>query len=110
MSNKATKKIREIEKHFGVPIPIIALTGHDASSAEAKKTIEAEMDVHLVKPLRREHLLEAIVMEQRQNPEYHIPVVKVQVWVFTVNLLCHAGDKPFVRNITPFGSPVVPDE
>lgn len=57
---EATKKIREMEKDCGVHIPIIALTGHDASSAEAKRTIEAGMDAHLVKPLKGEHLLEAI--------------------------------------------------
>lgn len=57
---EATQKIREMEKDYGVRIPIIALTGHDASSTEAKRTIEAGMDVHLVKPLRKEHLLEAI--------------------------------------------------
>jgi CheY-like chemotaxis protein len=57
---EATKKIREMEKDYCVHIPIIAVTGHDASSAEAKRTIEAGMDAYLVKPLKREDLLEAI--------------------------------------------------
>ncbi|KAF5455369.1 hypothetical protein F2P56_024958 [Juglans regia] len=56
---KAAEQIRKIEKHYGVHIPIIALTGHTGGE-ETKKIIEAGMDVHLSKPLESEHLLEAI--------------------------------------------------
>lgn len=55
---KATEEIRKMEKHFGVHTPIIALTAH--TDEEARKTIEAGMDVYIGKPLKREHLLEAI--------------------------------------------------
>jgi len=65
---EATKKIRKMEKDYCVHIPIIALTGHDASSAEAKRTIEARMDAHLVKPLRREDLLKATrIIDNKQK-------------------------------------------
>ncbi|KAJ7977651.1 Histidine kinase [Quillaja saponaria] len=56
---EATKEIRKMEKHYGVHIPIIALTAH-TSGAEVSRTIQAGMDVHLAKPLTRENLLEAI--------------------------------------------------
>ncbi|KAF7818143.1 histidine kinase CKI1 [Senna tora] len=56
---EATRRIREMEKRYGVHIPIIALTAH-TSGRETKMTIEAGMDVHLGKPLRKENLLEAI--------------------------------------------------
>jgi CheY-like chemotaxis protein len=56
---EATKQIRKMEKHYGVHIPIIALTAH-TSGGEVNMTIEAGMDVHLSKPLKKEHLLEAI--------------------------------------------------
>lgn len=56
---EATSKIRKEEKHYGIHIPIIALTAH-ISGDEADQTILAGMDVHLGKPLNREHLLEAI--------------------------------------------------
>ena len=56
---EATKQIRKMGKSFGVHIPIIALTAH-TSSVEANMAIEVGMDVHLSKPLKKEHLLEAI--------------------------------------------------
>ncbi|KAB1223455.1 Histidine kinase CKI1 [Morella rubra] len=56
---KATEQIRRMERHWGVHIPIIALTAH-TEGEEAKRIIEAGMDFHLCKPLKREHLLEAI--------------------------------------------------
>ncbi|CBI36943.3 unnamed protein product, partial [Vitis vinifera] len=56
---EATKRIREEEQQYGVHIPIIALTAH-ANGEEAKRTIEAGMDYHLSKPLKRETLMGAI--------------------------------------------------
>ena len=56
---EATKQIRKMEKSFSVHIPIIALTAH-TSGGEANMAIEVGMDVHLSKPLKKEHLLEAI--------------------------------------------------
>lgn len=64
---EATRKIREEEKCNQVHIPIIALTAH-ISGEEADKTIEAGMDVHLGKPLNRDHLMEAIKYLQRKLP------------------------------------------
>ncbi|KAI4306739.1 hypothetical protein L6164_029992 [Bauhinia variegata] len=56
---EATRRIREMERLFGIHIPIIALTAH-TSGKEASMTIAAGMDVHLNKPVTKEHLLEAI--------------------------------------------------
>ncbi|KAM4101058.1 hypothetical protein ACB094_05G114300 [Castanea mollissima] len=56
---EATKQIRKMEKSFGVYIPIIALTAH-TSGGEANMAIKVGMDVHLSKPLKKEHLLEAM--------------------------------------------------
>ncbi|KAG6586216.1 Histidine kinase CKI1, partial [Cucurbita argyrosperma subsp. sororia] len=56
---EATRQIRKVERDYNTHIPIIALTAH-ASGEEARRTIEAGMDVHLGKPLKRESLLEAI--------------------------------------------------
>ncbi|CAL5378982.1 unnamed protein product [Camellia sinensis] len=55
----ATRRIREEEKHYGVRIPIIALTAH-TSGEEAGRMMQAGMDFHLPKPLKRELLMEAI--------------------------------------------------
>nr|XP_004496043.1 histidine kinase CKI1-like [Cicer arietinum] len=52
---EATRKIREMEKHYGLHICIIAL------SAEIdKRTTETGMDFHITKPIKRDHLLKAI--------------------------------------------------
>ncbi|KAL5069038.1 hypothetical protein RYX36_019925 [Vicia faba] len=52
---EATRKIREMEKEYGVHISIIAL------SAEIDKlTTETRMDFHITKPIKKEHLLKAI--------------------------------------------------
>lgn len=56
---EATREIRKVERYYNTHIPIIALTAH-TTGEEAGKTIEAGMDVHLGKPLRKEKLLEAI--------------------------------------------------
>ncbi|CAL5330298.1 unnamed protein product [Camellia sinensis] len=55
----ATRRIREEEKYYGVRIPIIALTAH-TSGEEAGRMMQAVMDFHLPKPLKRELLMEAI--------------------------------------------------
>ncbi|KAK7278184.1 hypothetical protein RJT34_23209 [Clitoria ternatea] len=52
---EATKWIRKMEKPYGVRIPIIALTAHTD-----KITTEAGIDFHMVKPIKKDHLLEAI--------------------------------------------------
>ncbi|KAJ1412567.1 Signal transduction response regulator, receiver domain [Sesbania bispinosa] len=55
---EATRQIREMERPYGVHIPIIALTANTGD--EAKLSIEAGMDGHLEKPINKEKLLEAI--------------------------------------------------
>ncbi|CAL5380884.1 unnamed protein product [Camellia sinensis] len=55
----ATRRIREEEKYYGVRIPIMALTAH-TSGEEAGRMMQAVMDFHLPKPLKRELLMEAI--------------------------------------------------
>ncbi|THG04019.1 histidine kinase CKI1-like [Camellia sinensis] len=56
----ATRRIREEEQqYYGVHIPIIALTAH-TSGEEADRMMQAGMDFHLPKPLKRELLMEAI--------------------------------------------------
>ncbi|RHN39414.1 putative histidine kinase response regulator and transcription factor RR-A-type family [Medicago truncatula] len=52
---EATRRIREIEKPFGVRIPIIAL-----SADIDRSTSVTGMDFYIEKPLRKEHLHEAI--------------------------------------------------
>ncbi|OIW07029.1 hypothetical protein TanjilG_02663 [Lupinus angustifolius] len=52
---EATRQIREMERPYGFHIPIIALTAHTDNVAT-----EDGMDFHLVKPIKRQHLLEAI--------------------------------------------------
>jgi len=52
---EATRRIREMEKPFGVRIPIIAL-----SADIDRSTTVTGMDFYIEKPLRKEHLLEAI--------------------------------------------------
>ncbi|KAL2323706.1 hypothetical protein Fmac_028085 [Flemingia macrophylla] len=52
---EATKKIREMEKAYGVRIPIIALT-----ACTDKKTVETGIDYQIAKPVTPENLFEAI--------------------------------------------------
>lgn len=55
---EATRRIRDIEKPYGVRIPIFALTAN--TGEEAKMSIEAGMDDHLIKPINKEALLNAM--------------------------------------------------
>ncbi|XP_020231408.1 histidine kinase CKI1 [Cajanus cajan] len=52
---QATERIREMEKRYGVHIPIIALT-----ACTEKMAVETGIDYHIVKPIKGENLLEAI--------------------------------------------------
>ncbi|RYR01802.1 hypothetical protein Ahy_B06g080670 [Arachis hypogaea] len=54
---EATRLIREIEKEYNIHIPIFALT---ANTQEETNPLEAGMDHHLVKPIDKKGLLEAI--------------------------------------------------
>ncbi|XP_048332298.2 histidine kinase CKI1 [Ziziphus jujuba] len=56
---EATRQIRKIEESYGIHVPIIALTAYGDGEV-VTMTIKAGMDAHLCKPLRSEHLLEAI--------------------------------------------------
>ncbi|KAL6968617.1 hypothetical protein U1Q18_034418 [Sarracenia purpurea var. burkii] len=62
---EATRRIREEEKYYEIHIPIIALTAH-TSGEEAKRMMQAGMDFHLPKPLKREQLMEAIYSIHQQ--------------------------------------------
>ncbi|TKY52461.1 Histidine kinase CKI1 [Spatholobus suberectus] len=52
---EATKWVRRMEQPYGVRIPIIALT-----ACTEKVTIKTGIDFHIVKPIKKEHLLEAV--------------------------------------------------
>ncbi|GJN29469.1 hypothetical protein PR202_gb17695 [Eleusine coracana subsp. coracana] len=56
---EATKLIREEESKYGIHTPIIALTAHTMEE-DLQKAIDAEMDLHLTKPVERKRLLEAV--------------------------------------------------
>ncbi|XP_024004903.1 histidine kinase CKI1 [Eutrema salsugineum] len=57
---EATRKIRKVERKYGVHIPIIAVSGHDPGSREARETIQAGMDAFLEKNLNQDQLAKAI--------------------------------------------------
>lgn len=63
---EATKQIRIEERQYGLHIPIIALTAH-AMAEETNKSLQAGMDLHLVKPLMANQLLEAIQSIKSDN-------------------------------------------
>lgn len=67
---EATRQIRKMEESYGVHIPIIALTAY-TSGEEASRTIKAGMNAHLCKPLKAEHLLEAIKNIHNTLPKKH---------------------------------------
>lgn len=54
---EATRRIREVEKQYGLHIPIIALTAHTGD--EMKKITESGMDYCIFKPLSEDQLLKA---------------------------------------------------
>ncbi|KAJ3554555.1 hypothetical protein NP233_g12399 [Leucocoprinus birnbaumii] len=57
---EATELIRSFEMHRGIPpVPIIALTAH-AMIGDRERCLQAGMDDHITKPLRRGDLLNAI--------------------------------------------------
>ncbi|KAL0435970.1 UNVERIFIED_CONTAM: Histidine kinase CKI1 [Sesamum radiatum] len=56
---EATRRIREVEKRYGVHTPIIALTAHDRGE-EIKKMIEVGVDGYVTKPLNRDNFLRVI--------------------------------------------------
>lgn len=58
---EATRLIREEERDYGVHIPIIALTAHANGEEANSRMMNAGMDFHLAKPLKRELLMEAIL-------------------------------------------------
>lgn len=56
---EATKLIRMQEQHYGIHLPIVALTAH-GESEKISKMLDSGMDIHLIKPLKEDKLLEAI--------------------------------------------------
>ncbi|CAH2070975.1 unnamed protein product, partial [Thlaspi arvense] len=57
---EATREITKVERGYGVHIPIIAVSGHDPGSKEARETIKAGMDVFLEKNLNQDQLVKVI--------------------------------------------------
>ncbi|MBF0371027.1 MAG: transporter substrate-binding domain-containing protein [Magnetococcales bacterium] len=56
----ATREIRAWEQQEGAPrLPILALSAH-ALESEKRKSLEAGCDDHLVKPIKKKHLIQAI--------------------------------------------------
>lgn len=53
---EASREIRKVEDKYGVHIPIIAVSGHDPCSKEAREAIEAGTDAFLEKPLNQDQL------------------------------------------------------
>ena len=60
---EATAAIRKIEKHTGAHTPVIAMTAHAMSGYE-KRCLEAGMDGYVMKPIRRDLLLQALAKFQ----------------------------------------------
>jgi signal transduction histidine kinase/CheY-like chemotaxis protein len=56
---EATAAIREMEKHTGARIPVIAMTAH-AMSGYQERCLDAGMDGYVTKPIRREVLLRTL--------------------------------------------------
>ena len=59
---EATREIRKMEEKYGggLHIPIIAVSGHDHGSTEARETIQAGMDAFLEKNLNHDQLAKVI--------------------------------------------------
>lgn len=63
----ATKQIREYEKTRGsVPTKIVALSAH-ATSEEISESIKTGCDGHILKPIKKKALIEAIQMYTQKN-------------------------------------------
>jgi len=56
---EATQAIREMEKHRGSHVPIIAMTAH-ALKGDRERCLEAGMDAYISKPFKMEELLNQI--------------------------------------------------
>ena len=57
---EATKLIRKEAKHYGIHIPLIALTAHSMDEEASNTILHAGMDFHLTKPLQVDKLLDVI--------------------------------------------------
>lgn len=84
---EARRLIRKMEKGYGVHIPILALTAH-TSGEETNMTKEAGMDAHLDKPLKADHLLDAIrnmhndSLNWRVVPTQHLVLAQKLAFLF----------------------------
>jgi CheY-like chemotaxis protein/HPt (histidine-containing phosphotransfer) domain-containing protein len=56
---EATAEIRAVEKNTGRHQPIVAMTAH-AMAGDEQRCLDAGMDTYVSKPIKREHLLQAI--------------------------------------------------
>ncbi|XP_010507784.1 PREDICTED: histidine kinase CKI1-like [Camelina sativa] len=67
---EATREIRKVEKSSGAHIPIIAVSGHDPGSREAREAIQAGMDGFLEKEMKQDQLANVIrEVESKMNAQ-----------------------------------------
>ncbi len=67
---EATAVIRAREREAGTHIPIIAMTAH-AMKGERESCLRAGMDAHIAKPVRAQHLYEAVEAFVHEAPSLH---------------------------------------
>ncbi|KAF8107017.1 hypothetical protein N665_0129s0085 [Sinapis alba] len=72
---ETTREIRKVERNYGVHIPIIAVSGHDPGSREAKEAIQAGMDAFLEKNMNQDQL-EKIIREIESKRTVHAATVE----------------------------------
>ncbi|KAG2326044.1 hypothetical protein Bca4012_034738 [Brassica carinata] len=72
---ETTREIRKVERNYGVHIPIIAVSGHDPGSREAKEAIQAGMDAFLEKDMNQDQLGKIIrEIESKRTVSVHATV------------------------------------
>ncbi len=97
---EATKRIREIEKHKGGHIPILALTA-SAFSDEIKEFLEAGMDGFVPKPINYTSLHEAISNFLKTGEKADkISIINMKGEIFDPRLLIEdLGDEELLKEI-----------
>ena len=61
---EATRRIRAFERETGIgPCPIVAITAH-AMDGDAAEILAAGVDIYLTKPLKKQQLVDQILLAQ----------------------------------------------